>query len=51
MPKKNKKEEYNFETINVKSPTKERFSLKFKKYKEKDDEAMNRLLDIAEVSK
>lgn len=49
MPKKKviKKEvdEQKYETINVKSSTKERFALKFKKYKETDDEAVNRLLD------
>lgn len=39
-----------FETINIKAPTKQRFSTKFKQYKETDDAAMIRLMDIAGVS-
>lgn len=42
---------YEYETINIKSKTKERFSTKFKEYKETDDQALNRLMDEAGAKK
>lgn len=49
MNKKDKKKVY--DTINVYPETKERFSIKFKQYKETDDEALTRLMNVAGVSK
>lgn len=39
-----------YDTINVYPQTKERFSIKFKQYKETDDAALTRLLDVAGVA-
>lgn len=38
-------EKETYETINVRSSTKARFSTQFKEYKETDDAALNRLMD------
>lgn len=39
-----------YDTINVYPDTKERFSTKFKQYKETDDEALTRLMNSAGVA-
>lgn len=51
MVKKRKDEKKKYDTINVYPSTRERFSMKFKQYKETDDEALTRLLDQAGVEK
>lgn len=48
---KKRKEEKKYDTINVYPSTRERFSMKFKQYKETDDQALTRLLDLAGVQK
>lgn len=49
MVKKGKEKQIKYDTINVYPETKERFSTKFKQYKETDDAALTRLMEAAGV--
>ena len=50
MSKKGIEKKVKYSTINVCPETKERFSTKFKQYKETDDEALQRLMNAAGVA-